>query len=157
MKRTFKVLLLIAGMFCITAFFTVDTHAQENLHPEFEGTWVMDSVQVKEVMPDSIVEKTVLPGGRSKFDRIWVWQFSLGANGKVSFLRNDGHTISDIPYSIEDMRENMATLYFNAVTDFRKFNAHFTSGKMIATEYFTTEYEQKDIEVSWKMYYSKIN
>jgi hypothetical protein len=156
MKRAFKALLLIISIFFVSALSVADIKAQNNLHPEYEGTWVLDSVQVKEVMPDSIVVRTVLPGGESKFNNSWMLQFTLNANGKASYSGKNKRTISDRPYSIEGKTGNIATLIINGIIDHKKLNTQLISAKsMLISNSFTTGYKMKDIEVSWKMYYRK--
>ena len=60
MKRTYKSLLLLFSIFFLAAFSANDVKAQ-SANSWFEGTWILDSVQIKEVRSNNIVEKT-LPG-----------------------------------------------------------------------------------------------
>ena len=137
------------------AFSTVYMQAQ-NLHPKFEGTWVLDSVQVKEVMPNSIVEKTVMPEGDSKFNEIWMWRFTL--NEKASYAGKSGNIISNIHYRVDDMSYNSVTITFTGITNYKKLNIQLLSDEvMLITDSFSTKYNQQDIVISWKMFYHKTN
>ena len=156
MKRVFKALLLIISIFFISALSVADIKAQNNLHPEYEGTWVLDSVQIKEVMPDSIVAKTVLPGEECKFNHFWMLRFTLNANGKASYSEKNNRIVSDVPYLVEEKTRNSANLIINGAPDYKILNTQMISAKsMLISISFTTGYEMKDIEVAWRMYYRK--
>ena len=156
MKQTFKALLI--SMFAAISLLAFDIHAQEKSHSNFEGTWILDSVQVKEVMSGNIEEKTVLPGGYSKFNNNWMFQFTLNADGKASYTEADKRTISDIQYTINNKNGNSATLNIDGVPDYKILNAQLLSNNiMLFTISFSSGYELKDIEVFWKMYYHKSN
>ena len=149
--------MLLFSIFFFAAFSAIDAQAQ-NANSGFEGTWILDSVQVKEIMPDSIINRTVLPGGYSKFNNSWMLQFTLNANGKASYTEINNRTVRDIPYTITDTNGSSATLTINGIPDYKILNAQLLSDNVILlTISFSTGYKLKDIEVSWKMYYSKSN
>ena len=155
MKRVYKALLLRISIFLLFAFSTIDMQAQNN-HSEFEGTWVLDSVQVKEIVGDNVMQKTVLPGEECKFNHSWMLQFTLNTNGKASYSEENNRTISDRPYSVEGKTGNRATLIIDGVPDYKILNTQLISAKsMLISISFTTGYEMKDIEVYWEMYYRK--
>ena len=157
MKRINKALLLLCSLFLAVAFPGVDMQAQ-SVNSAFEGTWVLDSVQVKEVMPNSIVEKTVLPGGKSKFNEIWMWKFTLKSNEKASYVEESGNIISDIPFRVDDMNDNSATIIFTGITNYKKLNIQLLSDKtMLITDALSSKYNLQDIDISWKMFYHKTN
>ena len=157
MKRTFKALLLI-GLSILSAFTAIELQAQNSNQSDFEGAWVLDSVRVKEVVLDSIVEKTVLPGDVSEFNNNWMLQFTLRADGKASYTEIGNRTISGIPYSIENRNGNNATLIIDGVPDYKILSVQLLSkNAMLFTLSFSSGYEMKDIEVYWKMYYHKSN
>jgi len=157
MKRIKKALLLLCCLFLAVAFPAVDMQAQ-GVNSGFEGTWVLDSVQVKEVMPDSIIQKTVLPGGDSKFSQSWMLQFTLNAGGKASYTEAGNRTISNVSYTIEERNGNNATIIIDGVPDYKILNTQLLSNNtLLFTVSFSTGYNLKDIDVSWEMYYHKSN
>ena len=154
MKRTNIALLLIVSILLTSAFSAVNMQAQR----VFEGTWVLDSVQVKEIMPDSIIQKTVLPGGDSKFSQSWMQRFTLENGGKASYTDEVNGTISNVPYAIEERNGNNATIVINGVPDYKVLKTQLLSDNtLLLTVSFTTGYKLKAIEVLWKMYYRKSN
>jgi len=156
MKRTYKSLLLLFSIFFLTAFSAIDMKAQST-NSGFEGTWILDSVQVKEVGPDNIVEKTVLPDEDYEFNNIWMHHFTLDANGKASYKEKNDCIISDIPFSIEDIKGNTATLIINGV-DYKVLNVQLLSDKkMLINHSLTTGDEILVINVFLKIYYHKSN
>ena len=156
MKRTFRALFLLVGMFFINVFLTFDMHAQENHHPEFEGTWVLDSVQVKEIVQSNIVEKTVLPGDNYEFDNFWMHQLTLN-NGMATYTDKIGCIIADIPYFIKDINDNTATLIINGV-DYKVLSVQLLSSEiMLITQSLTTGDDTQVINIFWKIYYHKSN
>ena len=155
MKRTFKTFLLLTNIFLLFAFPAVDMQAQ-SINSGFEGTWVLDSVQVKEVMPDSIVEKTVLPGDDSKFNFIWFSQMTLDAKGVFFYKENGGRNIIKASYKVEDENGNKATLTINMSPGYRELKVQLLSEKtLLATQTFSSEYDMKNIDIVWNIYYHK--
>ena len=131
----------------------------------WEGVWVLDSVQVKESMPESVVEKTVLPGGQALFNGNWMTRFELNAEGKASYTevgfsewkKEQSYIIADVPYELKDMAGNTATLIIDGITDRKVLNISMISDNMMFIEQsFTSGYNRREIEISWKMYYRRI-
>ena len=150
MKRIIKALIFI-----LFAFSAADMQAQ-SANSVFEGTWVLDSVQVKEIVGDNVMQKTVLPGEECKFNHSWMLRFTLNANGKASYSEKNNRIVSDVPYLVEDKTRNSANLIINGAPDYKILNTQMISAKsMLISISFTTGYEMKDIEVAWKMYYRK--
>ena len=112
----------------------------------------------KETTPDNILQKTVLPGGKSKFDNNWMLSFTLGAEGKASYTEVDDRTIPDVPYSIKDKMGNAAILVIDGVPDYKILNIQLLSdSSLLITQSFSTGYNLQNIDVFWKMYYRKSN
>ena len=135
--------------------------------PVWEGGWVLDSVQVKAIMPDSIVEKTVLPGERALLDANWMNRFKLDTDGKASYtevaigiLPDDRpYFFTDIPYEMRDVAGNTATLIIDGVPGNKILNIQWLSdSNMVISHSFTTRMSgySNDVEISWKMYYRRI-
>ena len=155
-ERTFKALLQLIGVCSVIALSTFEIHAQENF--QIEGAWVLDSVQVKEVMSGNIVEKTVLPGDDYNLGKSWMLQLTLKDNGNVAYTENGNQTTSYIIYKIKDISENSATLMFYGITDYIEYKVDFFSDKAMLLNYsYTTLYDQQNIDISWKLYYHKSN
>ena len=156
-KRTFKALLLLISIFFLYAFSVVDMQAQ-SVNSGFEGTWVLDSVQVKEVMPESIIEKTVLPGDDNEYIINRMWQITLDIHGRLFYKVYGSQDISDATYVIEDRSGDTATLVFKSPPIYSIFKTQLLSqSSMIMTHSFTIGRDMKDIEVFYKMFYRKIN
>ena len=154
LKRTYKALLLIVSLLFISAFPAVDIQAQ-SINSRLEGTWVLDSVQVKEVTSESISERTFLPEEDNKYNNNWMMQFTLNTGGFSSFMEKKGITIADIPYTIERKSGNTATLTICGV-DYKVLNVELLSDKtMLITHAYTTEENPQVTDISWKMYYRK--
>ena len=135
--------------------------------PAWEGVWVLDSVQVKEIMPDSIVEKTVLPGERALLDANWMNRFKLDTDGKASYTEvaigtlpvDRPYFFTDIPYEIMDVAGNTATLVIDGVPDNKILNMQWLSdSSMVISHSFTKRMTiyLHDVEIAWKMYYRRI-
>ena len=155
MKRTYKALLLIISILFISAFPAVDMQAQ-SINSGFEGVWVLDSVQVKEVMPDSIIQKTVLPGGDSKFSFIWFSQMTLDAKGVLVYTENGSRNSSSAPYKITEKNGNLATLTISILPEYRILKVQLLSEKtLLVTQTFSSEYDMKNIDITLNMYYHK--
>ena len=155
MKQRYKVLMLIVSIFFISAFSTVDIHAQ-NVNKGFEGIWVMDSLQVKEVMPDSIAEKTILPSDNTHFFGSWMWQLSIGSDRKLTFTDRSGQSTSSASYTIKDRNGNAATLITDSTGDIEKRVQLTSENIMTVTQSFTILGENmQNIDVTWKMFYRK--
>jgi hypothetical protein len=158
--RIYKHLVTVSWLFFFSLFLfpSANSFAQSSLYPEFEGVWILDSVQVKEILPESVVQKTVLPGGRSNFDGNWMWQFTLNAGGKADYTETGNRTISDVHYFIKDKQGNVATLIIDGVPDYKILSvALLSDNTLLYAHSFTTGYNLQNIEVSWKMYYHKSN
>ena len=125
--------------------------------PEMQGTWVLDSVQVKEVTPDSIVQKTVLPDEHRNFNGSWMQRFTLDTDGKASYAEIAGFTVTDVPYAIKDKDGNAATLIIDGVPEYKILSVQLLSSDVMRISIsFITGYNLKDIEVDWKMFYRKL-
>jgi len=157
MKRIIKALLLTISIFILFAFSGVDMQAQNN-NAGLEGTWVLDSVQVAETMPGSIVQKTVLLGDESKFSQGWMQQFTIDGKGKMSYTTRDGRNIPNVPYHINGGQENTLTLMIVQGLAHRAIKIQpLSESTILITQAFRTKYESDDIEISWRMYYHKSN
>ena len=155
MKRAYKSLLLLFSIFFMTAFSAIDMQAQ-SANSGFEGTWVLDSVQIKEVGPDNIVEKT-LPGDNNDFYGSRMWQLTLGSDGKLSYMDKSGQNTSSIPYTIKNKNGNAATLITDSTGDVEKKIQLLSENTMLVTQSFTIMgVNMENIDITWKMYYSKI-
>ena len=158
MKHSFKALLLIVSLFFASAFSAIEMRAQNNLHPEFEGTWVLDSIQVNEIMPDGIKQKTVLQGDYNEFIINWMWEITLNGHGTLLYKEGVNQNFSSCPYIIEDRNENTATLRINKMPGYKIVKVQLLSeSSILITHSFTTEHDMQDIDISCKMYYSKSN
>jgi len=154
MKQTFKALLLIFSLFFVSAFSAIEMRAQNNIHSNFEGTWVLDSVQVKEVVRDNIVEKTVLPSENYNLGDSWLLRFTLDANKNASYTDKKGNTTSNILY----IEEGFAVTFAISPVETKVLNIQTISDRTILiTHTFTTEYDSNTVNVLWKMYYHKDN
>ena len=154
MKRIKKALLLLCCLFLAVAFPAVDMHAQ-GANSRFEGTWVLDSVQVKKVTSESIYERTFLPEEDNKYNNNWMMQFTLNTDGVSSFTKKNGVAIADIPYIIEGKNGNTARLIISGV-DYKVLNVELLSNKtMLINSAYTTEENSQVTDISWKMYYRK--
>jgi len=154
MKRLFKTFLLLTSIFLLFVFSSVNAQAQ-SANSRFEGTWVLDSVQVKEVTSESISERTFLPKEDNKYNNNWMMQFTLNTDGVSSFTEKNGIKISDIPYKIERKSGNTAILTIQGV-DYKVLNMELLSDKtMLINSAYTTEENSQVTDISWKMYYRK--
>ena len=158
MKQTFKAFLLIFSLFFVSAFSAIEMRAQTNFHPEFEGTWILDSIQVNEIMPDGIKQKTVLYGDYNEYIIDWMWQITLDGQGTLLYKEDGNRNYSNAPYIIKDRNGDTATLVINKMPDYKILKAQLLSeSSMLIIHYFTTKHDTQDIDISCKMYYSKSN
>lgn len=167
MKHTFKALLMQGVLYLVGLFFSSGVSAQNNIFPELEGTWVLDSIQVKEIMPDSIFEQTVLSGDDINFSSDWMWQLTFATNEQLlyTYYRNR-HKSSEtpiikekIPYTSKNTRKNTTTLIIDRTADYRVLEIQLISkNTLLITHSFSTQKNDiQDIDVSWNMYYHKSN
>ena len=155
MKRTYKSLLLQFSIFILTAFSAIDMQAQ-SANSGFEGVWVLDSVQIKEVGPDNIVEK-ILPGDDIDFYGNWMWQLTLSSDGILSYMDRSGQNTPSVPYIIKNKTGNTATLIIDSTGELEKKIQLLSKSVMTITHSFMIiDGETRNIDTSWKMYYSKI-
>jgi hypothetical protein len=131
---------------------------------QLKGEWVLDSVQVKEIMSGEVVQMTVQPhGGLAKFSHIWMYRFKLTGEGKASYSENaqrkitrQTYYVSDIPYIVEDIDENTASLIIDGVPEYKILKMQLlTDNTMLIRQSFTADYNSQDIEVSWSLFYHK--
>ncbi len=157
MKQLVSYLLMLS----LSTAMGVSVFAQQS---SLEGAWVLDSVQVKETMPDNIIEKTVLPNEQALFNANWMKQFKLDTNGKVSYTEvgfkelddEQSYAITGVPYEIKDIVENTATLIINSITDRKILKIKMVSDNtMMIEQSFTSGYNMRNIEISWKKYYHR--
>ena len=154
MKRTNKALLLVSILF-ISAFSTVDAQAQ-SVNSRFEGTWVLDSVQVKEVSTTGVAEKKLSGDDKDFFGR-WMWQLTIGSDRKITFTDRSGQGTSSALYTIKDRNGNSATLITDSTGDIEKRIQLLSENLMIITQPFTIlGVNMEKIDITWKMYYRKI-
>ena len=132
---------------------------------DLKGVWVLDSVQVKEIMPDNIVEKTVRPNGQALFSGSWMKRFKLDTEGKASyttigytgFIDEQSFVITNVPYELKDITENAATLVIDGATGRKTLSMRLLPDNvMIIEQSFTSVYYMRDIEIFWKMYYRRL-
>jgi len=155
MKRTYKSLLLLFSIFFVAAFSAIDMKAQST-NSGFEGTWILDSVQVKEVGPDNIVEKT-LPGDDIDFFGNRMWQLTIGGDGMLSYTDSSRQNTSSVSYTIKDRIGNAATLTTDSTGDVEKRIQLLSENLMTVTQSFTIlDVNMQNIDITWKMYYSRI-
>ena len=152
MKRTYKTLLLIVSILFISAFPAVDMQAQ-SVDSRFEGTWVLDSLQVNEIMPDGDIQKIALHGDDNGFIITWMRQITLDDRGTLLYNEDGNPNVSDASYVIEDMNGDTATLKINKVPEYIELKIQLLSeSSMLITHSFTT---MQDMDISCRMYYSK--
>lgn len=158
MKHIFKALLIQGVLYSATLFFNFGASAQSRIFPELEGSWILDSVQVKEAMPDSFIQKTVLAGEACKFNDYWMLKLTLNSDNKASYTEAKERTISDVPYNIKDKAGNNATLIIDGVPDYKILNIQLIPDNILIINHsFRTGYNFQDIDISWKMYYHRFN
>lgn len=166
MKHLFKVLLMQGVLHFAVLFFSFGASAQSNIFPELEGTWILDSVQVKESITDSIFEQTVLSGNDVNASGDWMWQLTFVANEQSLYTYKNNYKTLDTPiikdkisYTLEGINENTVTLIINRTADYRALKIQQLSGNiLLITRSFTTvKNDIQDINVFWKMYYHKSN
>ena len=160
MKQTFTTLLLIISLLFIPALSIIGVQAQSNSHSWFEGTWVLDSIQVKETTPDGVRQKTVLQGDDNEFAINWMWQIMLDGQGTLLYREDDNQNFSSTPYIIEGRNENTATFIIANITPGREIILKvqlLSANSILMTHSFTTKHDMLDIDISCKMYYSKSN
>jgi len=156
MKRINKALLLIVSILFISAFQGVDMQAQR-INSGLVGTWVLDSVRVKVVTSESKSERTFLPEEDNKYNNNWMMQFTLNTDGVSSFTEKNGIPIAGIPYIIEEKSRNTAKLTIQWV-DYKEFDVGLLSDKaLLITHAYTTEENSQATDISWKMYYRKLD
>jgi len=133
---------------------------------DLKGVWVLDSVQVKEIMPDNIVEKTVQPNERALLDACWMKRFKLDSEGKASYTdvgfgilpAGRPYFFTGVPYEIKDIAGNTATLIIRGVPDNKILNIRLLSdSSLLISHSFTTRMTgySNDVEIAWKMYYRR--
>ncbi len=165
MRYTFKALFIGSIVFFCTIFLNVKLSAQDHIPSQFVGTWALDSVQVKEVMPDDIIQKTVLPGQNSNFNSNWMQELTLVAEKQLLYMNNNLNSSNtpiineQIPYTIEEIKENVATIVINRTADYRilKIQQYSQNALLITQSFTTTNSNMQRVEVSWKMFYHKSN
>jgi hypothetical protein len=75
----------------------------------------------------------------------------------ASYTETTKMSVSDVPYMIEDLNGNRATLIIDGVPDYKILPVELLPDNvMLITFSFATGYDLKDIEVFWKMYYRKV-
>jgi|GEM_PF-6498156 len=150
MKQTRKALLIC--IFSAISLIAFNIYAQKNTHFDFEGTWVLDSVQVKEIMPENIVEKTVLPSEKYNLDDNWILQFTLGTS--ASYVEKNGHALSNVFYIIDG---SIVTFYITAIEQIILNTEPLSEKSILITHSSTTEYNSQTVEIFRKMFYHKVN
>ena len=156
MKQTFKTLLLTVSLFFLSALSAIGVQAQSNSHSWLEGTWVLDSIQVKETTPDGVRHKTVLQGDDNEFIIDWMWQITLDGQGTLSYKNEDSSNMSNVPYIMEDRNGDMATLIIINTTPYMVLQAQLLSeNSMLMVHTYTITHGTHDQEISCRMYYSK--
>ena len=152
MKQTFKALLPIVGIFLVSV---IGVQAQSNSHSGFEGTWVLDSIQVKETTPDGVRQKTVLHGEDSEYIINWMCQITLDGQGTL-FYKNEGSSdMSHVSYVIENRDGDTATLTINTTLRMVLKVQLLSETSMLMTRSYTITHGTHDQEISCRMYYSK--
>ena len=153
MKRTFKALLLTVSFFFASALSVTGVQAQNNSNSGFEGTWILDSIQVKEIMPDGIRQKTVLHGDDNEFIINCMWQITMDGRGTLLYNEYGNPNVLDAPYVIEDRNGDTATLKINRMPNYKVLKIQLLSeSSMLITHSFAT---MQDMDISCRMYYSK--
>ncbi len=157
MKQTFKALFMGGVVFFLSTFLNLKLSAQDYIPTELIGTWALDSVQVEEVLPDNIIQKTVLPGDDINFYNDWMWQMTFTTDRQLFYTYNNNQNISETLYTIKDKKENTATLIINRTVDHLILKIQLLSPTTILiTREFTTTYNSTlNTETYWMMYYSK--
>jgi hypothetical protein len=87
------------ALFSVLSLFLANTLASDS--DLFQGTWVLNSIQVNENSADSVVLKTFLPDERYEFDFFRISRFSLDeASETVPYTLTAGRSFSEIPYRL---------------------------------------------------------
>lgn len=155
MRYTFKALFTGGVLLFLAVFSNVKLSAQNQIVPECIGTWILDSVQVREIMPDSIVEKT-LPGDDINFYGNWMWQLILDSKGHISYTDSRMQNTSSAPYTIKDRNGNTATLTIDITGDYSMKIQMLSESSMLAIySYKTINNKMQNVEIFWNMYYCK--
>ena len=157
--------IVLGVLFCSTSFMVFEFPAQDQLTPKLYGAWVLDSVQVKEIISGQVTNMTVPSDGQAKFYEQWMRRFKLDATGKASYSENNHRLVAntpyyiiDVPYKVEDAVDNTATLIIDGVPDYKILKLHLISDNRLIIKYsFNSSYDLQDIEVSWIMFYHKSN
>ena len=164
MRRLMNFLFALGVLFCLTSFMHFKPVDGPNSFVEqLKGEWILDSVQVKEIMSGEVNCLTVLPGSRAKFDHAWMLRFKLDGEGKASYIENSHvnvldrlFSISDVPYEVKNIEGNTATLIINGVPEYKILNIQLPSDStMLIRQSFTTAYKIQEIEVFWTFFYHK--
>ena len=162
MKQVLCIVFLSSILFCSTSLTTVELSNQSVVIEKLKGMWVLDSVQIKEIMSGDEVHMTVRPGGQAKFNQMWMQRFKLDDDGKASYSETVHGNIpdrlffvTDVPYKIEAIDENTATLIIDGVPDYKILNIRFSDNTLLISQSFVTDYHRQDIEVFWTLFYHK--
>ena len=155
MKRTFTTLLLAISLLFIPTLSIIGVQAQSNSHSGFEGTWVLDSIQVEETTPDGVKQKTVLHGEDNGFAINWMWQITLDGQGTLSYKSEGSSYVSNVSYVIENRDGNTATLTLNTTLHTVLQTQLLSETSMLMIHTYTITHGTHDQEISSKMYYSK--
>ena len=165
MNRMFRFFTRLSVLLCLVSFLNVKPADHDNFAMDLVGEWLLDSVRVKEIMSDKVVEMMVLPDGRAKFDDAWMMRFMLDGEGKASYLEKcfgnteeGDYVIKEAPFMVESMDGNTANLIIDGVPDYKILKIQLLSeNRLLINHTFSTGYELQDIEVYWTMYYHKSN
>ena len=164
MRRLLNFLFTLCVLFCLTSFMHFKpVDGPTSFVEQLKGEWVLDSVQVKEIMSSEVVQMTVLPGSRAKFDHVWMLRFKLDGEGNASYFENSHEhvldrrfPISDVPYEVKDIAGNTATLIIDGVPEYKILNIQLLSDStMLIRQSFISTYDLQEIEVSWTLFYHK--
>jgi hypothetical protein len=119
-----------------------------------EGTWALDSVQVKEIIPQGQIEKTISGNERWKFDHCWMKTFSAGEReGVIRCSMATGET-TDALYRA--MPENSYLIEFMELGFMQTFILQFFPDDRLEliAEYSGT-YQMQPIQGTFKFFYHK--
>ena len=150
MKRAYKSLLLLFSIFFVTVFSAIEMRAQSNLHSEFEGTWVLDSVQITEIMPDGNIQKTLLPNEYCEFNSYWIQQFTLNSSGVITYTKTGNHTISNAPCIIKN-KDGVMIMTIGEALDYQALEIRPISNTRLLVDHAFCS------NMFWKLYYHKSN
>jgi hypothetical protein len=145
------ILLSVLSLVCLANTFATDSEP-------FQGTWVLDSIQVNENSADNIILKTLLPGERYKFDFFWISRFSLDEAGEtVSYTLTDGRSFSEMSYRLTPNGEDY-TLFISGAPAVKYCTARLQPGgnMLLLEETFETYIKDQHINAVWRFYYHKL-